>query len=109
MTTPLAYSTWVRAAKLSCETFGARRAQGIGAVAEQCLDDQRDSPERRIFPAAIGVVEKEPGRAMHREDRAEQNRRRRDRDDACPDSVDQRDAGKHFGRDDDISELAPQA
>ena len=60
------------------------QAQRIDAIAEQSLDDERDGPERRIFPAAVGVGEKEAGCAVHREYGAQQNRRDRDRNDAGP-------------------------
>src|SRR6185436_11087469 len=44
---------------------GARGAQGMGAFAKQRLHEQRYDPERGILPAAGGVIEEEPGFAVH--------------------------------------------
>src|ERR1700722_18012422 len=85
-----------------------QRAQRIDSIAQQGLNDQRDDPERRIFPAAIGVVEKETGAAMHGEDSAEQNWRQQYRREAGPDSEDQRNPAKEFGAHDDIGQSRRQ-
>src|SRR6266478_8195962 len=57
----------------------------------------------------MSIGEKESGSTVHRENGAEQDRRGCDRNDAGPDSKDQRDAAKHFGGDDNIGELGRQS
>src|SRR6476620_9160004 len=56
-------STRIGAGEVAERPLVARHTQRVDAIAEQSLNDQRDDPERRIFPTAMRVVEKEPGRA----------------------------------------------
>ena len=60
------------------------------------------------FNGFLESHQKEPGRAMHRENGAEQDRHEGNSDDAGPQTQDQRDASEHFYRDDDIGELGRQ-
>src|SRR5690606_18143025 len=82
---------------------------GIGAIAEQCLHDQCDGPERRIFPAAAWIREEETGRTMWSIDSAEHDRHQCKRHPARPDAEDQRDAAQHLNRYDRVGEKACKA
>jgi hypothetical protein len=66
----------------------ARGPQCERAIAEQRLRDQRDHPERGVFPAALRVGEEEPGGTVHGEDRAQQDRDAGQRRIAGPDAED---------------------
>jgi hypothetical protein len=73
-------------------------AQGVSAVAEEGYRDQADDPQRGELPAAVRVGEEEPGRSVHRDNGAKQNRNQGDGGDAAIEASDQSDAADHLSQ-----------
>ena len=77
---PTSRGTMSAALAALCQDF-ARRGR---AVAGRSKNDQADDPQRRILPAAVRIGEEEPGRAVHRENRAEEVGNHDERGEARP-------------------------